>query len=312
MMLGIALAIGGAALALALGVRAGREPVAVDDELRRSAPGVLLALPDGATHVVCHGPRDGVPLVLVPGATLSLWIWKGLPERLAAAGYRVVAYDLYGRGYSDRPATRYDAALFDRQLLGVIDACFPDGRVHLVGLAFGCLIAAGFATRHPERTGRLAFLGADGFGVRLSRSDRLLTTPWLGPLLVRLVGNRRLLARLEDYTPDAKVIAWLREHYAPELAWRGFKRALLSSIRHMPIHRAGALYRDLEANGRAPLLVWGSEDRVTPVPNARVLQEILPRADVRILDGIGHLPHVEALDETEALLREHLEKDRER
>jgi pimeloyl-ACP methyl ester carboxylesterase len=121
-------------------------------------------------------------------------------------------------------------------------------KVHLIGLAFGCPIIPEFASRHPGLVSSLCFIGPDGFGVNMGKGSRLFMMPGLGPYLFNLIGTRMLLRRIGDYSADDAIKDWLRTHYAPELEFIGFKRALLSSVRNMPIHDARASYAKADSN----------------------------------------------------------------
>jgi pimeloyl-ACP methyl ester carboxylesterase len=278
-----------------------REPLAMNDHTRKRARGNFLRLSQGATHYLEQGPADGDAVILVPGATLSLWIWDDLAERLAAAGCRVIRYDLLGRGYSDRPKLVYGPDTFDRQLEDLITALEVKAPVNLVGLAFGCPIVAEFAYRHPSAVKQLCLLAPDGFGVALSASQRFVHLPLVGPYFFRLVGDKALERRLAAYSPDPAVIERLRARYLPELKFKGFKRSLLSSIRNMPIHDARSLYHAVDALLRTTL-IWGKADRVTPMPDESELFRVFPSAIRHLLDGTGHLPHHEQPDLTARLV----------
>lgn len=296
--------VGAAILCLAAALFMQRESEDVAQMASCPPPGRFVFLPCGRTHVVVEGPESGDTVVLVPGATLSLGVWQELPAALVRQGYRVLRFDLLGRGLSDRPRLRYDADLFDTQLTQLLDRMAGTRPVHLVGLAFGCLIGAEFARRHPRRVQSLALLGPDGFGVSMTTGDRIRQWPGVGDVLVRCIGNRRLMARLDTYTAQAPILAWLRALLAAELKRKGFKRALLSSIRHMPIHDARSLYRGVDGAAPPMRVVWGACDAITPVPDGAVLRGTFLRASVQVLPAVGHLPHVEALEQTVALLCE--------
>ena len=250
-------------------------------------------LPSGVTHYRVDGPPDGPTVVFVPGATLPLFVWDGLAEAVAGAGYRTVRYDLLGRGHSSAPRVAYDAALHRRQLSELIAAVDPDGPVRLVALAFGCLIAADVALAGPEQVASLTYLAPDGFGVPLPRGTGLLKLPCVGDALVRRLGARILLKRLEDYSDQPAVVSALRERFEPYAHAPGLHHAVLSSIRHMPIHDAAQTYARVTAPTQ---VIWGRSDRVTPLPAPDRIAAAFPGASVSILDGVGHLPHVERAD----------------
>jgi pimeloyl-ACP methyl ester carboxylesterase len=266
--------------------------------LRRELRAPVLAdLPSGATHYLVTGPADGATVVFVPGATLPLFVWDGLADAVATAGYRAVRYDLLGRGDSAAPGVVYDEDLHRRQLAELITAIDPAGPVHLVSLAFGCLVAADYARDRPDRVASLTHIAPDGFGVPLPRVTRVLRLPIVGDALVKLVGTRILLKRLADYSADPQIVAALREQFEPYAHAPGLHRAVLSSIRHMPIHDAVDTYARMAVPSQ---VLWGSADRVTPLAPSGRLSAAFPGAPVTILEGVGHLPHVERPDQVAA------------
>ncbi|MDO8421704.1 MAG: alpha/beta fold hydrolase [Parvibaculum sp.] len=280
------------------------------DSLRDKAPGRFVRLSDGVTHVLDLGPRDGEVVLLVPGATLGLWVWHDLPLTLSNAGYRVIAFDLYGRGLSDRPYTTYNADLFDRQIVDLLQELRVPQPVSLVGLAFGCPISANFVLRHPDAVKRVCFFGPDGFGVVMTGMAKLVQRRLIGDFLFRLIGNKALIARLPGYSTNKKVLTWLEANYTPDLDLKGFKRALLSSIRNMPIHDARDLYARVDQTGKPFMFIWGREDHVTPIPPRFDPAAIFPRANMHLLPRVGHLPHVDAPEATNERLLAFLRDDK--
>lgn len=95
----------------------------LDDLARMEAPGSFITLAKGKVHYETAGPGNGVPLVLVHGLSVPGYIWDPIFHPLARAGFRVIRFDLYGRGFSDKPKVRYDVAVFDTQriLAGLYD-----------------------------------------------------------------------------------------------------------------------------------------------------------------------------------------------
>lgn len=273
----------------------GRERSPMDDHARATAPGAFVPLTHGVTHYTLHGPTDGPVVVFVPGATLACWIWGDLPERVADAGYRVVTYDLFGRGYSDRPNKRYDMDFHVGQLRELIITLGLRTPPTLVGLAFGCLVAGEYANRHPSDVERLVLIAPDGFGVVMRGLASLVHRPVIGPLVLGLVGDRAMLRRLGTYAADPAVVDWLRGRMARDLIFKGFKRAVSRSVRNMPIHDAKErIYARASARlGERLTVIWGRDDRVTPMPDEAFVRRIFERGNLRFLRETGHLPHVE-------------------
>ncbi len=94
----------------------------LDDKARSVSPGDFVQLSQGYVHYQLEGPETGETVVLVHGFSAPMFIWERTVPALTKAGFRVLSYDLYGRGYSDRPDVAYDKDLFDTQLLELLDA----------------------------------------------------------------------------------------------------------------------------------------------------------------------------------------------
>src|SRR6478736_6702893 len=105
--------------------------------VRASAPGAFVALADGYTHYEIAGPASGRTVVLAAGATVPYYIWDPTFAALTTAGFRVLRYDYYGRGYSDRPDIAYTQDLYVRQLAELLDAVHFTDPIDLAGLSYG-------------------------------------------------------------------------------------------------------------------------------------------------------------------------------
>ena len=79
---------------------------------RTVARGDFADLSQGRTCYRWTGPLRGPVAVCVHGLTTPSQVWDSIAEGLAAQGFRVLTYDLYGRGFSDRPPGRQDAGFF--------------------------------------------------------------------------------------------------------------------------------------------------------------------------------------------------------
>ncbi len=96
-----------------------------------------------------HGAGPDVVLVHAVTSNQAVWVFAGLPDALAAAGYRVTTYDLRGHGASERPATGYTSAVMARDLRA-LHAELGLGPAVLVGHSFGGVVGMHAATDFPE------------------------------------------------------------------------------------------------------------------------------------------------------------------
>jgi pimeloyl-ACP methyl ester carboxylesterase len=291
-----------AVLLVAAYVYRDRERSTLDDEARRGAPGSFVKLGDGVVHYELAGPSSGRTVVLVPGFSAPYVIWEPTFHALVAAGLRVLRYDLYGRGLSDRPDVLYDADLYERQLVQLLDALGIQGPVDVAGVSMGGPIAVGFALRHPERTRTVTLVDP-----AYRKGDVMpwaVRAPLVGAWLMDVVVAPSLpRGQLDDFH-DPRGLDEYVARYRAQMCFPGFRRALLSTIRCSSGKDDGESFRALGAGGKAVLLVWGREDRSALAPFARsedVLRAI-PHAEFHPVDQAGHLPQYERADVVNPIL----------
>ncbi len=251
-------------------------------------PGKTVKLPEGVTYYQWHGPANGPVAVLIHGATMSSYIWGKNVDALAKAGFRVLTYDNLGRGYSERPAIKYDAELYDRQLGGLLASLGVKGRVNLVGLSQGGAIAVVFAARHPLMVKKVALLAPAGFPLNVPSVARLVRKPLIGEWIMTVLGRRILLSALPEGFQDQSNVPELRSKLAEQLDYKGFLPALLSMLRHYPLETLEKEYRRFGREEIPTLLIWGDRDKTIPLENADKVKAAIPHAELTVIPGGGH------------------------
>jgi pimeloyl-ACP methyl ester carboxylesterase len=256
---------------------------------RTHAPGRFVALSDGQVHYDVAGPEDGQPVVLVHGFSVPSYTWDRTARALADSGFRVVRYDLYGRGYSDRPEVTYDRALFVNQLRELLDSLRISWPVDVVGLSMGGAITAAFAADHPERVRRLAFLAPLNAPAQIGP----LARPFVGEYLNRVYLVPSLAeSQLDDFSAPERFPDW-PERYREQMRYRGFGAAILSTLRHFAARDPLPDFQAVGRQGRPALLVWGDEDRVLPFAESERVRAALGGAEFVPVPGAGHALHYE-------------------
>jgi len=271
------------------------ETRSLDDAARASAPGQLLDLPGGKTHYLLEGPSDGQPVVLVHGLSVPSYTFTPTTAGLTENGLRVLSYDLFGRGYSDRPAGRYDLDFFNSQLTDLLDALGIRGPVNLAGLSMGGPIAAYFTVRNPARVRRLCLIDPAGlipFGGSLS--GKLLRTPLAGEVMLNFFARRILIDTVPNDLLHPERFPEFMAQYPPQMEFRGFRQAILATLRGGALAEQTALYRALGTLDIPLLALWGEADHTfPPALAAERLQAIVPQCRLEIIRGAGHIPHYE-------------------
>jgi pimeloyl-ACP methyl ester carboxylesterase len=282
------------------------EKYELNDAARRRAQGAFASLSRGYTHYERRGPRGGKAVILIHGFSVPCFIWDPTFQFLSAAAFQVVRYDLFGRGYSDRPKAEYGMPLYLEQLQQLLDALSIQ-RANLIGLSMGGPIAAAFAVSYPERVDRLVLIGPIAAEtISLGVFYRLAVLPGIGDVLFGVVGNEAMLnAVAKDFFDPASVDLFC-ERYRIQMEFRGFRRAILSTVRNNMLAGFEDVYAHLGQLGKRVLLIWGEDDKTVPFQHSRGLRRLLPDAEFMPVARCGHIPHFEQPELINPRLREFL------
>jgi pimeloyl-ACP methyl ester carboxylesterase len=266
----------------------------LDATARRQAPGQFVTLSHGIVHVRSAGPEQGRPVLLVHGFSVPSYVFDRTSADLAAAGFRVIRFDLYGRGWSDRPDVDYDRELFANQLLELMDT-LKIARADLLGLSMGGAIAGRFAAEHPDRVRSVVLVAPFTHPQDISA----MAWPGAGEWLMRAWYMPRLAAsQLEDFPHPERVPGWTAR-FQPQTHYDGYSRALLSTMRKTITQSSLPDFEKVGKSGLPVLLVWGDADRTVPYAAHADVQRAIPQAQLLTLPGVGHLPVVEEPAETD-------------
>lgn len=249
------------------------------------------------------GPVDAPPVVMLHGGGGNSTDWRfqfvGLSDRFRVVAWNAPGYMLSDGLRIDRPGCRdYANALAD-----FLDALHLT-RVNLVGNSFGTRVAQCFAIHYPTRVIKLALTGAGVGPKSLSEDDKAKTR-----------ATRTAQIASGGYGFGARADALVGPNTAPELLElirnglratnpRGFMQGIELGLSD------GYSPDEVGAKVTVPvLLISGSADRVNPIKtNAALLQKAMPRARLEVIEGIGHLPQLEAPDRVNRLLIKFLAK----
>jgi pimeloyl-ACP methyl ester carboxylesterase len=243
--------------------------------------------------------RTGAPaIVLLHGVGANSMHWRYQLAGLSDA-FRVIAWNAPGYILSDAFKTEWPTCQDYSDALADFLAAVKLDRVNIVGNSFGSRVAQCFAIHQPSRVIKLAMTGT-GIGPKgMPEEER-----------AKIVATREGQIAKGGYGFGARVNALLGKNASEQTinlvrdvvratSPRGFMHGVKLGMVD------GYDPETVAAKVTAPvLMISGSEDRVNPIDkNAAILAKAMPKARLEIIEGVGHLPEVEAPDKINAMLR---------
>lgn len=263
---------------------------------------------DGArVHFQEFGDTSKPTIVLIHGYTASLYVWKTTAPMLADAGFHVVALDLLGFGYSEKPKwfdysitsqARMVARFMDR--LGI-------GRATVLGSSYGGAVAATLALDYSERVEKLIL-------VDTVCNDNLKNHP-----ILKLAGIRGLGEAITPFLVDSRAFQRyrMRGTLAPanhDLITEDRVESILRPLSAADAHHsllatsrawdACRIEQDAHLINQPTLIIWGEDDKVIPVDDGHKLYDSILHSRLVILKNCGHVPQEEKSDSFAELVAE--------
>jgi pimeloyl-ACP methyl ester carboxylesterase len=238
-----------------------------------------------------HDAGDGDPVILLHGSGPGVSAWANWQHNIPALAqrYRVIAPDIVGFGYTERPAdVHYSLKTWERHAWSFLDALGIE-KASLVGNSLGGRIGLAMAGRHPERLDRMVLMGAPGVGMTL--------TPGLRALREYQPSEENMRRMLLDcFAVDPAIITaeLVKERYQASVAPGAFEayRDMFFSDRHAG-GELGITEDEVRKVTTRTLVLHGREDMVVPVEVAWNMVRLLPDADLSVFARCGHWTQIE-------------------
>ena len=260
---------------------------------------------------------EGPPILLLHGFLDSSYTWRRVIPLLQDR-YRVIALDLPGFGYSDKPYEPLSFVEYARVVVGVLDQLQID-QAFLVGNSMGGSVALRVAIDFPERVRGLVPIAAgtprdedeplNAINLLRMRFVGELCIHTMGPWIFERVWNSMLTEGREVSEREIDEMYGL-------LNTPGARRAALNQIREIRSNPVG--WEATRRIGNPTLLIWGRRDEGVPLRYGERLNDHIPNSRMVIIEDTGHLPQWETPEEVtrllgafvEEVLQELREKDR--
>jgi pimeloyl-ACP methyl ester carboxylesterase len=249
---------------------------------------------DGANvHYQEFGDRSKPTLLLIHGYTASVYVWHTTAPALADNGFHVVAIDLLGFGYSEKPAWFDYSITSQARLVSRFMDRLGIGRATVVGSSYGGAVAATLALDYPERVEKLVLVDAVcNDNPKNHPVLKLASVPGIGEIVTpffvdsKAFLRRRMhntLARANHHLiDDERVSSVLRPLRAADA-----HRSLLATSRNWHANR---IEQDANLIKQPTLIIWGEEDTVIPIKDGYKLNEEILNSRFVVLRNCGHVP----------------------
>lgn len=263
--------------------------------------GQLIETAMGRIFVMERGPADGQLLLLAHGTAAWSGLWEETLVALGDAGFRAVAFDMPPFGYSDRADDGDYSRATSATRLNALAATFDEKPI-LIAHSFGAGPGVEAVMRHQDAYAGLVIVdGAIGLHLDASKAMPALLRPRLlreagvsatvtNPLMMRML--LASMMHVKEAATDARAALlnrpMVREGTTSEIA--NWLPALLA-------YPNGSLSMDKTQYQSLTLpvsIIWGDMDSVTPLAQGQELQTLIPDSNMTILDGVGHIPQIEA------------------
>lgn len=244
----------------------------------------------------------GDPVVLIhgsgPGVT-SYANWRLVLPALAE-DFRVLAPDMVGFGFSERPANiKYGVQTWADQVVGLMDTLeLPTA--HLVGNSFGGAIALRIATQHPDRVGKLVLMGS--MGVPFPITEGLERVWGYEPSFENMRKVLDVFAYSRDLVNDE--LAEVRYRGSIQPGFQESFAAMFPAPRQRWVEAMCTPEDDIRRLPHRTLIVHGREDQVIPVQTSLRLMELIDNADLSVFSHCGHWSMIERTEDFNRNVRE--------
>ena len=238
----------------------------------------------------------GQIVVLVHGFSTPSIVWKGVVPYLTDAGYNVISYDHYGRGFSARPKVDYTKDFYISTLLELIEYLKIEQKVHLVGYSMGGPIVGYFANENPNKVESVNFIAPAGYMFkRKSQSNfyfKILSIPFVSKYIsvvfpsLMYGGNSSIELSTEE-DENRLLQDELNKVYKEQMKYEGFTRSLVSTARNFNLFNTQKMYQELGKKKIDASVIWGDEDEIVSFDGLSHLKLDYPEINYKVVEN-GH------------------------
>ncbi|MCX2977128.1 alpha/beta fold hydrolase [Candidatus Marimicrobium litorale] len=259
----------------------------MDQSARTELGGDYLETPRGILSYSRLGDEKAPAIILVHGFSTPKFVWDQITPELLKAGYQVIAYDHFGRGFSDRPEGPYNAGLYRDELSSLISGLQLTTPLALVGYSMGGANVVDYAATHPDQIKQLVLIAPAGYMGATDYASVLLA-PGVGEWLFTVFGPYYAHSSIKAEVDAERAPGNMLTLFDAQAGYKGYSDALLSTLRHYPMGDFGDRYRALGATNIPVTAIWGTADSIVPYTGAALMADAVPQMELITLENGNH------------------------
>jgi len=259
------------------------------NEIEQYLSGNFIELNNGNTYYELANPKSlGPVIVLVHGFSVPSYIWELTFQKAKQLGFKVLRFDLYGRGYSDNPNIDYTDELFAKQSWELLDS-LSINRAVLIGLSNGGRVISKMAQINFGRVVKLVYVSSNGFNDVKEMNNKS-------------VSEDEISKFIDDFKNPDQFKDWDKK-YSELQKFKGFARALISTRKNHVL--LDDIHKQITNNNIEVYTLWGKYDTVVFFEDFKnKLNQIMPNRKEFFFKSAGHLPQMESPKEFNTVLFE--------
>ncbi len=252
---------------------------------------------DGArVHYQEFGDAVNPKMILIHGYTASVYVWKTAAPMLADAGFHVIAIDLLGFGYSEKPSWFDYSIQSQARMVSRFMNRLGIGKATIAGSSYGGAVAATIALDYSERVEKLVLVDAViNNEVKSHPVLKLAAIPGIGEVITPFLSDSKLFLRYRMHGTLAKA----NHHLITKERIDSIRRPLMAADGHHSLlatsrnWSADRIEQDAYLINHPTLIIWGEEDNVISIKNGYKLHKEILNSRFVVLKDCGHVPQEE-------------------
>lgn len=265
-----------------------RENRILDSAARSNIGGSFIDLPQGNMHYEITGTDTSKTVLLVCGFSAGYYIYDSTFQYLKNAGFKVIRYNHFGRGYSERVNGNYDKAFYQSEITELLKALNITEQIHVIASSMGGAIATEFAIFNPHKVKSLTLLDPMLTRFKSKAIHKKVLGPFLMSTFYAPLTKHFQMRAFYDKKPFK---GWDKQYKIPS-KFKGSKNALFQTMRNYLPEDKLHVYEEIQEIGTPVFLIWGKEDSTLKYEYSNNIRQVL---DCRFLgvEDAGHIPHFE-------------------